>query len=280
MNDEKKTILLVGQEAGMSLDEAERMKKDKLSIKLFQTQQVEALGQIAGGIAHDFYNLLSVIGTFSYILHKKTGDDSPLRVYINQIDKAVKKGTDLTSGMLSYSRRLHADEKLLYLNKIVRDAKNSTKTVIGEKIEVREVFTDHPLFIRADRTQIHQLLLNLVMNAGDAMPEGGTLTISTGLIETNEEFIRTHSDAGSAAYAFISVENAGKGMDEMTTEKTFKPFVEKRKTGNGAGLTLSTVCAIVSQHKGYVDFYSEPAVGTTFRIYLPIIDIQTLEEMR
>ncbi len=279
MNDEKKTILLVGHEAGMALDEAESMKKDKLGEQLFQTHKVEALGQLSVAVVHAFKNLLSVIGTFSYILHKKTGDDSPLRVYINQIDKAVKKGADLTSGMLEYSRRLQADGKLAYLNKIVRDARKSITSVIGEKIEVREITTDHPLIIRADSMQIHQMLLDLASNARDAMPEGGTLTISTGLIETNKEFIRTHSDAGSAAYAFISVENTPKGMAEKTKEKTFKPFAEKRKAGNDTGPTLSTVCAIVFQHNGYIDFYSERSAGTAFRIYLPLIDMKMLEEM-
>ena len=255
-------------------------KKDKVGIQLLQTEKIEPLSQLAGGMARDFTNLLSVIGTFSYILHNKTEDDSPLRVYINQIDKAVKKGADLINGMLAHSRIRQVNGKLVYLNKIVKDAKNGIKTVIGEDIEVREIVTEQPLIIRADSMQIHQMLLDLVTNARDAMPEGCTLTISTGLMETNDEFIRTHGDAKSAAYALISVEDTGKGMDEGTKEKIFKPVVTNRKKSNEAGITLSTVCGIVWQHNGYIDIHSEPGRGTTFRIYFPIIDMQTLEEMR
>ncbi len=240
----------------------------------------EALGQLAGGIAHDFKNILTVIGTFSYILHKKTEDDSPLRVYIEQIDKAVKKGADLINGMFAYGRRQQVDGKLVYLNKIVKDAKNSVATAIGGEIELREISTDHPLLIRADSMQIRQVLLDLAANARDAMPEGGTLTISTGLMETDDEFIRTHGDAKSAAYALISVENTGKGVDVGTKEKIFNPFVTNMKAGNETGLKLSTVCGIVWQHNGYIDIYSEPGSGTTFRVYFPIIDMQTLEEVR
>ena len=271
MNDKKKTILPV---------EAERLKKDRLMPQLFEAQKIEALSQLAVGVAHDFKNLLSVIGTFSYILYKKTEDDSPLRVYINQIDKSVKKGADLINGMLAYSRRWQMDGELVYLNKIVKDAKNSLTAVIGGEIEVREISTDHPLIIRADSVQIRQMLLDLGTNARDAMPEGGTMTISMGLMETDDEFIRTHGDAKSAAYALISVENTWKGMDEGAKEKIFKPFVTDRKEDNGTGPTLSTVCGIVGQHNGYIDIYGEPGKCTIVRIYLPIIDIKTLEEIR
>jgi len=214
------------------------------------------------------------------MLHKKTEDDSPLRVYISQIDKAVKKGADLVNGMLACSRRRQVDGQLVYLNKIVKDAKTSITSVIGEEIEVREVSTDHLLIIRADSMQIRQMLLDLATNARDAMPEGGTLTISTGLIETDDEFIGTHCDAKSAAYALVSVENTGQRIEEGTKEKAFKPVITSMKAGNGTGPTLSAVCGIVWQHKGYIDIYSGPGRGTNFMIYFPIIDMGTLEEMR
>ncbi len=280
MNEKEKNILSVEEEAGMAPAEAEGLKKDRPMTRLFEAQKSEALGQLAVGVAHDFKNLLSVIGTFSYILHKKTEDDSPLRVYINQIDKSVRKGADLINGMLAYSRRWQVDGELVYLNKIVKDAKNSLTSVIGGEIEVREISTDHPLIIRADSVQIRQMLLDLGTIARDAMPEGGTMTISMGHMETDGEFIRTHSDAKPAAYALISVENTGKGMDEGAKEKIFKPFVTDRKKDNGTGPSLSNVCGIVGQHNGYIDIYSEPGKCTIFRIYLPIIDMKALEEIR
>jgi signal transduction histidine kinase len=279
MEDKKKNILLVEEKADLDLADAGRLEKDKPVVQMFQTQKIEALGRPTWGIAYDFNNLLSVIGTFSYILQKKTEDDSPLRVYINQIDKAVKKGADLINGILAYSRSRQADGNLVYLNKIVKDAKNSITAVIGDEIVVREISTDHPLIIRADSMQIHQMLLDLATNACDAMPEGGILTISTGLMETNDEFIRTHGDAKAAAYALISVENAGKRMEEGTEEKIFKPFVTDRKAGNGTWLALSNACGIVWQHNGYIDIYGKPGEGTIFRIYFPIIDMKRLEEI-
>ncbi|KAF0144743.1 MAG: PAS/PAC sensor hybrid histidine kinase [Nitrospirae bacterium] len=242
----------------------------KLEAQLRQSQKMEAVGQIAGGIAHDFNNILTAIIGYASLLQMKMREDDPLKVYIEPIITSTERAANLTQGLLAFSRKQISNPAPVNLNEIIKKVEKFLRRVIGEDIEFQAILSDKDLTVIADSGQIDQALMNLATNARDAMPGGGSLTIETGTMEIDEEYIKAHGYGKAGTYALISVTDSGVGMDEKTREKIFEPFFTTKEVGKGTGLGLSIVYGIVKQHSGYVNCYSEPGKGTTFRIYLPL----------
>jgi PAS domain S-box-containing protein len=245
----------------------------RLERQLFQAQKMEAVGQLAGGIAHDFNNILTAIIGYGNLL-KAQMPDSPLMTYLNHILDSADKAAKLIQDLLAFSRRQMISPRLINLNEIVREIEIILSRLIGDDIELFVQYADSMTVI-ADGTQIEQVLMNLATNARDAMPKGGSLFINTELAYIDDRFIKTYGYGRAGEYALITFSDTGSGMDEKTKEKIFEPFFTTKEVGKGTGLGLAMVYGIVKQHNGYVNVYSEPGNGTTFRIYLPLMRKET-----
>ncbi|MBU1163832.1 MAG: PAS domain S-box protein, partial [Proteobacteria bacterium] len=251
--------------------QAEEEKKT-LEDQLRQAQKMEAVGRLAGGIAHDFNNILTVIMGYSNIMQMKMSEDDPLQADVDQILGASHRAAQLTHSLLAFSRQQIIHPKPTKLNEIILKVEKLLSRLIGEDIEIRTMLADKDLTIMADSSQIEQVLMNLATNARDAMPEGGLLTISTELVELDKYFIKTYGyNVKPGMYSLISVTDSGSGMDEGTRKKIFEPFFTTKELGRGTGLGLAIIYGIVKQHNGFVDVFSKPGEGTTFKIYLPVI---------
>jgi signal transduction histidine kinase/CheY-like chemotaxis protein len=244
----------------------------KLEEQLRQSQKMEAIGTLAGGIAHDFNNILTAIVGYGNLLRMKRGSDALTDEYAGHILTLSDKAAGLTRGLLAFSRKQVLNAVNVDLNDIVSGVGKLLSRVIGEDIELKASHEGARLTVAADPSQIELVILNLVTNARDAMPRGGILTIATRLIELDERFIRAHGYGAAGRYALLTVEDTGTGMDERTRERVFEPFFTTKAVGKGTGLGLSMAYGIVKQHNGFINVYSEPGRGTTFRIYLPISD--------
>ncbi len=243
----------------------------KLEAQLLQAQKMEAIGQLAGGIAHDFNNLLTAIIGYGNLLKTEVSKDNRLSSYISQILSAADRAAHLTNDLLTFSRKQIVNTKPVNLNKIVQEVENLLSRIIREDIELSTVLTDNDVTIMADRTQIEQVLMNLATNSRDAMPDGGSLIIRTELTELDNEFIKAHGYGRPGSYALLTFEDTGTGIDERTRERIFEPFFTTKEVGKGTGLGLAMVYGIVKQHDGYINIYSEPDRGTTFKMYFPLI---------
>jgi PAS domain S-box-containing protein len=250
----------------------------KLEGQLLQAQKMEAVGQLAGGIAHDFNNILTAIIGFGNLLQKEVSRDDLLNNYIAKILNSAQKAANLTQSLLAFSREQIISPKPVNLNEIIQGMERLLSRLISEDIELSTVLTDEYLMVMADSTQIETVLMNIATNARDAMPDGGSLTIKAERIELDHEFIKAHGYGKPGSYALISIEDTGQGMDEKTKARIFEPFFTTKKVGKGTGLGLSMVYGIVKQHDGYINVYSEPGMGTTFKIYLPLIKSKVKEE--
>jgi len=197
-------------------------------------------------------------------------DDSPFRSEIDQIHAPAERAATLTRSLLAFSREQIMNPKQVDLNDIVKNIWQLLTRIIGEDIHMETVFAEKPLWIFADSVQIEQVLMNLAANARDAMPNGGQLTIETEDREIDEGFMLTHGFCAPGRYAVISLSDDGIGMDAETSKKIFEPFFTTKESGKGTGLGLSIVYGVIKQHNGHINVYSEPGLGTTFRIYLPI----------
>lgn len=239
--------------------------KQRLEEQLLHSQKLEAVGQLAGGVAHDLNNILMVIYGYCSTLQYKLGTGSPLRPEVDHIYAAAERAAHLTRSLLAFSRKQIMTPKPVDLNEIVMDIGKLLTRVIGEDIHFNMITGGKPLTVYADSGQIEQVLMNLATNARDAMPGGGLLTIETYTREIEE--IIDYGDVGK--YAVISVSDNGKGMDSETTKKIFEPFFTTKDVGKGTGLGLAIVYGVVRQHNGFINVYSEPEIGTTFKIFLP-----------
>ena len=246
----------------------------KLEAQLRHIQKLEAIGQLAGGVAHDFNNLLTAIIGNATLLQMKMDRDSKLFSYAQEILATSERGANLTKGLLAFSRKQAIDVKPVGLNNIIKSIEKLITRLIGEDIELKVKLSDKEIIVVADSGQIEQVLMNLATNARDAMPDGGFLSITTDLINLDDSFIRAHAYGSPGRYALITVTDTGMGMDEETKEKIFEPFFTTKEVGKGTGLGLSIVYGIVKQHQGYINVYSELSKGTTFKIYLPIIEVE------
>ncbi len=250
----------------------------KLEALLNQSQKMESIGTLAGGIAHDFNNILAaIIGYGQFTLMKMPVAD-PLRHNIESMLEAADRAAHLTKELLLFSRKQPIDRKPLDLNLVVAKVENFLKKIISEDIAYQTTLHEAQLPVFADEYQLEQILMNLATNARDALPQGGSFTVTTENVTLDSEFVTTHGYGKSGSYALISVTDTGTGMDEATQQRIFEPFFTTKEVGKGTGLGLAVTYGIIKQHDGYITVQSQPGSGTTFRIYLPIIDAKTEEE--
>jgi signal transduction histidine kinase len=246
--------------------------RETLEEQYRQAQKMEAVGQLAGGVAHDFNNILqAMVGYSSLLLDRLEARDETYE-FAMEILRCADRASALTRQLLAFSRRQILETEDLDLNAVVHDFLKMLKRVIGEDIEV-QILEGHRLgVVHADRGQIEQVLLNLCVNARDAMPEGGSLTIETENVVMDDAYCATHAWAAPGRYVLLSVADAGCGMDAKAQTRIFEPFYTTKELGKGTGLGLSTVYGIVRQHQGMIQVYSEVGKGTTFKMYLPSIE--------
>ena len=240
--------------------------------QLLQSQKLEAVGQLAGGIAHDFNNLLTVITGYSEMLVNKTAADDPHLSKLEEIRKAASRAASLTRQLLAFSRKQVLQPKILELNAIVAEMEKMLARVIGENIELRTALQTDLGNVEADPGQVEQVIMNLAVNARDAMPAGGKLTIETSNAYLDETYTRHHVGSIPGPYVMLAVSDTGVGMDEETQSHIFEPFFTTKALHKGTGLGLSTVYGIVKQSGGNIWVYSEVDRGTTFKVYLPRTD--------
>ncbi len=262
--------------AGIIRDISERK---ILEGQLMQAQKMEAVGQLSGGIAHDFNNILTVIIGYGNILQIKMKEDDQLRSHVGHILEAAGRAASLTQSLLAFSRQQILNPRPHDLNEIIRRVENLLRRVIGEDIDLHTTLKHVTLTVNADSGQIEQALMNLATNARDAMPHGGSLAVETDVTELDNAFIRGYGYGEVGTYAVVSVKDTGTGMDSVTQKRIFEPFFTTKELGKGTGLGLAMVYGIVKQHHGFINVYSEPGKGTTFKIYLPLIDTK-LEELK
>lgn len=248
--------------------EAERA---RLEAQLLHVQKMEAIGTLTGGIAHEFNNIMTVVIGYSEFLQEGMESDNPLRTYVNLIQASAIRATHLTQSLLAYSRKQAINPKPVKLSEAVRNVGRLLARLIGENIQLEIGTTDDEISIMADAGQMEQVLINLATNARDAMPNGGALTIRTARTMLDDSFVKTHAYVKPGHYAELSVKDTGIGMDDKTKQRIFEPFFTTKEMGKGTGLGLAMVYGIIKQHGGYIDVFSEPGKGTTFKIYLPLI---------
>ncbi|HJV35369.1 PAS domain S-box protein [Geomonas sp.] len=242
-----------------------------LEEQLQQSQKMEALGQLAGGVAHDFNNILMVIMGFAGMLKGDQALDEAQRDKVSQILESSEKAAELTRSLLTFSRKQVMKPCTFDLNEIIARVQRFLVRIIGEEIRLKTTISSKPLYAEVDPGQIEQVLVNLATNARDAMPKGGTLSIETSQ-QVVENAAQEKNGGGNGHFAVISVSDTGTGMDEKTRLKIFEPFFTTKEPGKGTGLGMAIVYGIVSQHKGQITVQSEPGAGTTFRIYIPLLE--------
>jgi len=244
--------------------------RKRLEEQLRQAQKMEAIGQLAGGVAHDFNNILTVIMGFGQMMQFSLQPDDPKRTHMDQILDAADRAAHLTKSLLAFSRKQVMLLAQLDLNELARKHTTFLVRIIGEDITLKTSFCQDPLPVLADGGQIEQVLMNLATNARDAMPGGGELSISSETVQLGKEFYQQYGYGTPGRYALITVTDTGAGMDPEIRDKIFEPFFTTKEPGRGTGLGLSIVYGIVKQHGGYITIHSQRGLGTTFSIYLPL----------
>lgn len=251
---------------GIAVDCTDRY---QLELQLHQSQKMEAIGRLAGGVAHDFNNLLTVIRGYAELLAQKGLPDAESGELCAEIQKAAERAASLTRQLLAFSRQQMRRPTVLDLNVVVSELEPMLQRLIGEDIELRTLCDPQLESILADRSQIEQVILNLVVNARDAMPQGGKLLIETANVRLDESYCERHLNMRAGRYVLLAVTDTGCGMDAATRERIFEPFFTTKKTGSGLG--LATVYGIVHQSHGHIVVYSEPGKGTSMKIYFPAL---------
>ena len=258
---------------GIIRDVSDRLRaaeeKARLEEQLWQSQKIEAVGRLAGGIAHDFNNLLTAIAGYGEVALGELPEGTPARASVEEIQRAAERAAVLTRQLLAFSRKQVMQPKTIDLNEVVSELEGMLGRVLGEHVELVTALDPELEPTRADPGQLGQVVMNLAINARDAMPQGGVLTIATANVELDELFVRRHVGARAGTYVMLAVSDTGTGMDRETLERVFEPFFTTKPQGQGTGLGLSTVYGIVKQTGGQIWARSEPGHGTTFEVYLP-----------
>jgi nitrogen-specific signal transduction histidine kinase/ActR/RegA family two-component response regulator len=264
--------------ATVSRDMTERR---ALEQQLQQAQKFEAFGQLAGGIAHDFNNVVgAILGWAELGEEQAASGNAALENYFKKIHFQCDRVTALIQQLLAFARRQILEPRSLSLNQTVHDVMNLLDKVIGKDVEIKTALEDNLSAVRADPTQIEQVLMNLCINSRDAMPKGGRVTIETHNVAFSEEDCRGTSGLQPGRFAELRVGDTGTGMDAATRERIFEPFFTTKGTGKGTGLGLATVYGIVKQHSGFILVESEPGKGSTFRVFLPVNETSKEGELR
>jgi PAS domain S-box-containing protein len=261
----------------------ERAKElNEMRWQLYHVQKLDSIGRLAGGVAHDFNNILMAIIGYASLAELGLAEGNPAREYIKKILESSNKATNLTQSLLAFSRRQPVSLESVNLKGIINDMEQLLFKTAGEKIDCRLMLSDQDLKakdvnVMADRDKIEQVLMNLAMNAVDAMPAGGTLTISTDIVMLDSNSVKRYGLDKEGAYGVITVSDTGIGMNEETKSKIFEPFFTTKERGKGTGIGLSIAYGIIKQHNGHIEVISAPGKGTTFNIYLPITEREVMK---
>ena len=242
-----------------------------LEEQLTQAQKMESIGTLAGGIAHDFNNILTIIQGYSEMVLAAKAEDHPDYKDLFAVHVAAQRGADLVKQLMTFSRKVETEMRPVNLNQEVQTAVKLLSRTIPKMIDIQLHLAPDIPRIKADSGQMEQVILNLAVNAKHAMPNGGTLTIETGAIALDDEYCKTHSQAAPGDYVYLKIEDTGYGMSKDVLNRIFEPFFSTKKPGEGTGLGLAMVYGITKNHGGHIMVYSEPGVGTTFKIYLPVV---------
>ncbi len=240
--------------------------------QLHQAQKMEGIGRLAGGVAHDFNNILGIISACTEFLRDRIDPAAPPSPYIENIKNAIERGSSLTRQLLAFSRSSAIQPRILDLNERLQDITKLLRPLMGDDVEILVVSKSPAAIVEADPGQLDQIVVNLAVNARDAMPRGGKFILETTATRFDEDFHEQHQSMPAGKYVQLAVSDTGSGMDEATMSRIFEPFFTTKELGKGTGLGLATVYGIVKQSAGHIRVYSEPGHGTTFRIYLPNAD--------
>ena len=274
-DEQGRALLLVGTH--QDITERKRTEAERITFEtqLHQVRKMEAIGQLAGGVAHDFNNLLTVIVGYSELTLAAFGSDHAAKGYVTEIKAAGERAATLTRQLLAFSRKQVLVTEILNLNEVVTDTAKMLQRLIGENIVLTAVLSPRAAPVRVDPGQIQQVVVNLVVNSRDAMPQGGQLFIETSVSAWDESHCRLHPGSKPGPYALLSVTDTGCGMSAEVMARIFDPFFTTKEAGKGTGLGLATVYGIVKQSGGYIEVSSEVGVGSCFRLYFPAVEAET-----
>jgi two-component system cell cycle sensor histidine kinase/response regulator CckA len=261
-----------GEVVGVSKIAHDITRMKQLEAQFRQSQKMEAVGRLAGGVAHDFNNLLTVICGYSAIVLNDLPPKGRTRDLLMEIKKAGERAATLTRQLLAFSRKQVLDPKVLDLNTLVANCKQMLQPLVGEDVDLVTVFDPALGRVKTDPGQIEQVLMNLVVNARDAMPQGGKLTIETANYVLDQTCCRSHAEVKPGRYIMLAVSDTGCGMDEQTKAHIFEPFFTTKALGKGTGLGLAMVYGFIKQSGGHINVYSEPGLGSTFKVYFPEVE--------
>ena len=247
----------------------------KLELQLRQAQKMEAIGQLAGGVAHDFNNILTAIMGYGSLALMNMAKDDPQRINIERMLEGSERASHLTNDLLLFSRKQISERKYVDLNEVIKKMEKFLIRIIGEDISCKTILNPGAILVLADAHQLEQVMMNLATNARDAMPRGGVFSVATEQIRLDKEFITAHGYGQPGTYALMTVSDTGKGMNETVRQRIFEPFFTTKVMGKGTGLGMAVVYGIVKGHYGYINVYSEPELGTTFKIYLPLTTMES-----
>ncbi len=240
--------------------------------QLQHAHRLEALGSLAGRVAHDFNNILSVLAGYGALMEQSMSKEDPNLPYLREMLDATDRAAHLTQSLLIFGGKQAAELKRLDLNELIEGMRKTLLRLVGEEVDASLRLAPEKLPVLVDGGQLERVLMNFVTNARDAMPGGGALTLETERLEVDEEFVRRHEFGKPGTYALVSVSDTGHGMDDAVLKRSFEPFFTTKELGKGTGLGLSIVYGIVQQHNGYIKCHSEPGKGTTFEVYLPLLE--------